>query len=84
MGLEGVSKAARRREVLLPCGWRRFLPLVALLLGRRSQGICSLRRPLPKPKIDSHAALPIYEMASITNLSPALPACSLGTCAVAG
>ena len=47
-------------------GGRRFLPLVALLLGRRSQRICFLVDALPKPKIDSHAAPPIYEMASRT------------------
>jgi hypothetical protein len=46
-----------------PVGWRPFLSLVALLLGRRSLRICFLVDALPKPKIDSHAASPIYEMA---------------------
>ena len=46
-----------------PADGRRFLPLVALLLGRRSLRICFLVDALPKPKIDSHAAPPIYEMA---------------------
>jgi hypothetical protein len=50
--------------MLLSCGWRRFSTLVALLLGRRSLWICFLVDALPKPKIDSHAAPPIYEMAS--------------------
>ena len=56
----------RHREVLLPYGWRRFLPLVALLLGRPAAAgrICFLVDALPKPKIDSHAVPPIYEMAS--------------------
>jgi hypothetical protein len=35
-----------------------------LLLGHRSPRICSLVDALPKPKIDRHAALSIYEMPS--------------------
>jgi hypothetical protein len=61
---QGTSNATRRCEVLLSCGWRRFSTWVALLLGHRSPRICSLVDALPKPKIDSHAALPIYEMPS--------------------
>src|SRR5437762_4955470 len=58
VGLKGASNAARRHELVLSSGWRRFLTWVALLLGRRSLRICSLvapyqaknrqpRRPLP-------------------------------------
>ena len=40
-----------------------------MLLGRRSPRICSLVDALPKPKIYSHAAPPIYEMPSKSFLS---------------
>jgi hypothetical protein len=46
-----------------------FLTLVTLLLGRPAAAgrICFLVDALSKPKIDSHAAPPIYEMASKQN-----------------
>jgi hypothetical protein len=45
------------------------LTLVALLLGRPATAgrICFLVDALPKPKIDSHANPPIYEIASSLN-----------------
>ena len=49
-----------------PAGGVAFLPWGALLLGRPAVAgrICFLVDALPKPKIESHAAPPIYEMAS--------------------
>jgi len=51
--------------MLYPAGFgSRFLTLIALLLGRPAAAgrIGFLVTPFPKPKIDSHAAPPIYEM----------------------
>src|SRR5438552_2908483 len=64
VGLKGASNAARRRELLLSSGWRRFLTWVALLLGRRSLRICSLVAPYPSQKSTATQTSPIYEMAS--------------------
>src|SRR6266478_328415 len=60
MGLKGASNAARRREMLLSSGWRRFLTWVALLLDHRLLRICSLVAPYPSQK--STATQPLLFM----------------------
>ena len=62
-GLERSQDDNRRTsKTISPKITRRFW--VALLLGHRSPRIFSLVDALPKPRIDSHTALPIHEMPS--------------------
>src|SRR5205814_7046064 len=71
VGLKGASNAARRRELLLSSGWRRFLTWVALLLGHPAAAgrICSLVAPYPSQKSTATLPLPFMRWLLITRFN---------------